>query len=181
MKKIWINFLHYLWFTNLLYSNLRSTLLVRLLLLLGVDVRDRNGYTALLRTCRINTPKITKILLRRGADVNKKDFYHETPLIWASANGFEEIVELLLLQPMIDIDSIDDNGNNALIWASFLGNSMIVKKLVYAGADIDIRDSEGKTALQCAIEQRREDIIEFLTDPTYRRFKNQIEDTYSIL
>jgi uncharacterized protein len=47
----------------------------------------------------------------------------------------------------------DKEGNSALIFAAISGNSEIVKMLIMKGANLDIRDLSGKTALLWSIDK----------------------------
>ena len=54
------------------------------------------------------------------------------------------------------------NSQTALMLAVSHGNFEIVQMMVEAGADINIQDDDGSTALMCAAEQGHLDIIKFL-------------------
>ena len=74
-------------------------------------------------------PFTFQLLLERGADVHASG---DRALIWASKNGYGEIVKLL-----VDAGAnIYADGNCALWWASKHGNLEIVKYLVKSGAHI---------------------------------------------
>ena len=47
-----------------------------------------------------------KLLLEKGADVESKDQYGQTPLSWAAENGHEAVVKLLL-EKGADVESKD--------------------------------------------------------------------------
>ena len=73
--------------------------------------------------------KVQQLLKDTSIDINAKDQYGRTALMWASFHDSKEIVELLLNHPNIDINIIDDCDENALTWASFHGNKEIVELL----------------------------------------------------
>lgn len=54
------------------------------------------------------------------------------------------------------------NSQTALMLAVSHGNFTMVQMLVEAGADINIQDDDGSTALMCAAEQGHLDIIKYL-------------------
>ena len=61
-----------------------------------------------------------KILLSHPeVDVNSKDRYEKTGLIWAVRFGHAKVVELLLEQPAIDVNAKDNQGYSALHWAAW--------------------------------------------------------------
>lgn len=51
-----------------------------------------------------------RLLLQYNANPNAKDKHRETALIHASANGFAELVNILLATPNIDINAQDKEG-----------------------------------------------------------------------
>jgi ankyrin repeat protein len=64
-----------------------------------------------------------------GVDIDSKDNYSQTPLLWAARKGHEAIVKLLLLQEGVDIDSKDNYSQAPLSWAASGGHEEVVKLL----------------------------------------------------
>lgn len=60
------------------------------------------------------------------------------------------------------INAVDKENNTALILASKFGYDEIVKILIENGADINIKNNDGKTALDYAEENDYKNIIELL-------------------
>ena len=56
----------------------------------------------------------------------------------------------------IDLNHPDNWGNTPLMLASANGKPEVVRVLLAAGADKDLRDNDGKTALDLAIEQNKD-------------------------
>ena len=56
----------------------------------------------------------------------------------------------------IDVNHTTINGNTPLIIASYWGRTEVVRVLLAAGADKDLRSNGGKTALDYAIEQNKD-------------------------
>ena len=81
-------------------------------------------------------PKIQKLLIEKGIDINQKSKDGSNALHLASKKCHKEIVELLI-EKGIDINQTDNDGRNALHWASFQGHSEIVKLLIAKGIDIN--------------------------------------------
>ena len=50
----------------------------------------------------------------------------------------------------IDIDAIDYEGNTALLWACIGRNHEIARHLIQVGANINVRNNDGDTALTIA-------------------------------
>ena len=62
-----------------------------------IDSLNWFGRTALRRAVFNNRADITRVLLKRGADVDKRSgCYHETALHWAAINNSSDFIEVLL-------------------------------------------------------------------------------------
>ena len=68
-------------------------------------------------------------LLEMGVGgVNQQDFAGRTPLLWAAANGHEDVVKLLLTQSGVNADLADKNsGQTPISWASRNGHEPVVR------------------------------------------------------
>jgi len=98
-------------------------------------------------------PYKLKILVERlpSEDVNKKNYFSQTLLIFASIGGYTEIVKLLLEKENIDVNIQNFYGGTALIYATSEKEIEIVKLLLEQDdIDINIQKSNGKTALSYA-------------------------------
>ena len=62
-----------------------------------------------------------QLLLDKGADIESKDNYGQTPLSWAAERGHEAVVQLLL-DKGADIESKDDDGRTPLSLAAKRGH-----------------------------------------------------------
>jgi len=60
--------------------------------------------------------EIVRLLIKAGADVNAKNFYGSTPLIYASMNGNIDIVKMLI-EVGADVNAKNKFGNTALMCA----------------------------------------------------------------
>ncbi|KAM3068553.1 hypothetical protein ACMFMG_011084 [Clarireedia jacksonii] len=92
-----------------------------------------------------------------------KDSYNQTPLYWASKNGYLKIVQLLLDRGA-DVKAASENNQTPLHWASKYGNVEIVQLLLDRGADINIADEHGWTPLYWAFKNSNREIIQLLLD-----------------
>ena len=71
-----------------------------------------------------------------------------TALIYASTNGYTEIVRMLLKIPHIDVNCVNQFGNTALIYASIRGYTEIVRMLLkIPEIDVNHVNQHGNTAL----------------------------------
>jgi hypothetical protein len=92
-------------------------------------------------------------LINRGADLNMRNKYAETPLILAAATERVEFVRELLSHNA-DPEAADNNGATALHCTAYNGNPVIVRLLLNQGINIDPRESIWKwTPLHLASRQ----------------------------
>jgi len=99
--------------------------------------------------------------LNAGADVNSKDKYGQTPLMWASRRGHRDIVEILI-KAGANVNVKDNHNMTALIEASINDRQLSVGLLIEAGADLNAKYSDGRTALMHASFRGKIDIVEIL-------------------
>jgi len=166
-------------------SGLGFTEIVQILLDNGADIesRDSDGRTPLFYAVVAEHHDLAALLIKCGADVNTQDNNGMSPLIHASWRGFAEIVRILL-DSGADIDSSDNEGRAPLSYAvvplpiergndinnhrspvsyaSGLGFTEIVQKLLGNGTDIQSRDNSGPTPLCCAVLGKHHDVVTLL-------------------
>ncbi|MBN2440889.1 MAG: ankyrin repeat domain-containing protein [Spirochaetales bacterium] len=138
----------------------------RLLIELGADVNNKGlgNRTPLHYACNGGAePGIILLLLQHGANPdNKTDSYNmETPLHQAADNGFVKIVTYLL-EYGADPEIEDGNGETPLCRAAGKGNFEIVKLLVEKGARITADQKHGLSAIQHAINNNDNTMLEYL-------------------
>jgi ankyrin repeat protein len=83
----------------------------------NVQVRDKEGHTALSIAAYYNSTEIAEALLKRGADPNARGYDGLTPLMRAAKNGNTEAVRLLLSHGA-NANAQGMNGETALKLAS---------------------------------------------------------------
>ena len=73
---------------------------------------------------------MVKLLLDTGkVDVNSKDNYGRTPLLFAASRGREAVVKLLVDTGKVDVNSKDAYGQTPLSLAAWSGYPAVVKPL----------------------------------------------------
>ena len=107
------------------------------------------------------TLKLMEFLLKKGADPNLKDKNGQTALFFA-ADCPDRVA--LLLKYGADINAQNNDCETVMIRAAKISDYYIVKDFFEQGADPLIKDSGGKTAVQYAIEENHESIIEFFAE-----------------
>jgi hypothetical protein len=107
----------------------------------NIDVQNKLGWTALMEAVYNNDIDMVHVLITAGANLNIRQYKRRRDaLLIASSKGYLEIVEILLASNA-DINTEDISCNNALS-LSPLNNLELIKKLIEAGATIDIRNKE---------------------------------------
>eukprot|EP00961_Rhodomonas_salina_P238441 3222746-Rhodomonas_salina.1 len=89
---------------------------------------------------------MVKLLLEKGASVDKATDTDYTPLMTAAENGHQEVVEALLAAGA-NVNAVAKSSNTPLKLAAACGFPDIVSMLLKAGADKDFKTKWG-TALQ---------------------------------
>ena len=103
--------------------------------------------------------EIVKFLVESGADVNAKDKEGWSVLMEASYEGHLKVIKYLIENGKVNVNAKDDDGWTALMRASWRGYFEIVKYLVEKGADINIKNNNGKTALDLADSEKIKEIL----------------------
>ena len=163
---------------------------VRALLDDGANVNmknDANGRTALyMASSQGHADVVAALLNAPGINVNQTDKHGQTALIAASMQGNPAIVKMLLDVPGIKVKVSDLGGNTALTWArrydrpaivamleaanEFFeaandGNLARVRALLWVcGANVNMVDKFGNTALMKASLNGRDKVVKMLLD-----------------
>lgn len=133
----------------------------------GDDTMLTTGTTPLLRAAKAGDVEVIQLLLAKGADPKLATRNGINPVMAASGLGSKEedstgrrktepeAIEsiALLLGAGVDINAADTLGQTALHGASEKGYDQVVKFLAERGAKLDIKDKQGKTALDAALGQ----------------------------
>lgn len=106
-----------------------------------------------------STEKIVSLLIQNGVNINTKNRYGTTALMYAAYSHDSKCVDLLI-KNKADINIKDKNKRNALIYSCMNSdwglygslNPDVLKSLINAGANINEIDEEGNTALLYAID-----------------------------
>lgn len=124
--------------------------IVRLLVSHDADVNiadKKEKVTALLLACLEGHEEAARILIENKADIHHVKKGDKTALMYAAKNGSPAIVKLLI-EKGIKLDSVNDEGQNALMYAADSDKKIeAFKAMVEAGADINLRDGEGKPVI----------------------------------
>jgi ankyrin repeat protein len=78
--------------------------------------------------------RVIQRLLEKGADVECRCNYGQTPLWWAAEKGYEAVVKLLL-EKGAWVEFRDNDGNTPLLLAAEKGHKAVIKLLLEKGAE----------------------------------------------
>ena len=126
----------------------------------GIDVNAANagGETPLMYACIKGQVDWVRQLLRMGAKVNHPGW---TPLHYAASADTPHSVEIaaLLLEHHAYIDAQSPNQSTPLMLAAQYGSEAMVNLLLSAGADVQLRNQLGLTAVDFARRSEREFMV----------------------
>jgi ankyrin repeat protein len=140
-----------------------NTQIVAALLRSGADCNARvrhvdDGMTSLHVACIGGHLEVVSQLIAAGANVNVKCSAGYTPLWHAIVHGFRDITNVLLN------NGSDVNAQPFLHVAIVQGHEDIVRTLLDADADMEVRDNSGWTPLWAAVAADRPDIALLLME-----------------
>lgn len=120
----------------------------------NVNAKDAIQDSAFLYAGAEGFNEVLRLTLAAGADVSSTNRYGGTALIPASEHGHVETVQILIAAG-VPVNHVNNLGWTAMQEAILLNNGgphqlEVVRLLLDAGADPDIRDPEGRTAHQNA-------------------------------
>ena len=124
---------------------------VQLLIDAGADIEAKGGMgrSPLLWSCRSGALHVLKVLVEAGAEVRVTDDNGDTCLILASYFGRTETVRYLAGLPEVDVNHKGNAGYTALL-AAAEKHPDVVQVLIDAGADVEVKDTVGRSPLHLA-------------------------------
>ena len=130
----------------------------------ATEVDEDSGSTLLHFAIEVGRTDIACAFIEAAKDVNVKDRFGDTPLIFAVKQDEPSIVEKLLSRPDVDINAKDRAGMTPLFTALIKGFKAIATRLIEAKPDLGIKNNLGVTALMLAIDLGMVDVALLLID-----------------
>lgn len=149
---------------------------VKFLVKNGADpkMRDDENKVALHFAAENGYVEIVKYLVEQcGSDVNASNFYGAVPLHYAARHNYPQIAAFLM-QKDADINAtFNGNGDSLkgltpLMVAVFQGHETVVKLLLSKGANLNLKDASGKTALDYAKKANDQEIVQLLENAQHK-------------
>jgi len=159
--------------------------IVELLLKAGADpnVDNEDGQTALMLSARTGDVAVARLLVERGADVNRRERFHDqSAVMWAAAEGHAGMVAFLVSKGAdlsIRARSTDwptqitneprvqyrpTGGLTPLLYAARAGCLGCVKAMLDAGADVDRPNPDGMTPMMMALDNGYPGVARYLLE-----------------
>ena len=143
--------------------------MVKFLLEQGAPIAATNhfGFTALHEAADRGYPEVVRFLLDSGMKVDLRSAIQYTPLHCAANAAFTNEIHYVavvrvLLDHRADLNARERYNLTPLHFAAVMGRPQIIKILLAAKADPQVRDISGKTALDWAIARQHSDCVELL-------------------
>ena len=114
-----------------------------------IDASNTADETALMLAANANDLPSANLLIEAGASVNRPNW---TPLHYAASKGHTEMMRLLIDNDAY-IDSESPNGTTPLMMAAYYATPKAVKLMLEEGADPNLQNKDGQTALDMALSK----------------------------
>jgi ankyrin repeat protein len=122
------------------------------------EVRTTRDESALMLASLKGYLDVCKKLIARDADVNKPGW---TPLHYAATSGHLDVIRLLV-EHHAYVDASSPNGSTPLMMAAMYGTIEAVKLLLAEGADPQIKNALGLTAIDFAAKIQKDDVVAYI-------------------
>lgn len=135
--------------------------LVSILIDGGVDIniKDINGRKVVFDAVCENNFKMVCILSLNGCKVNTNDKIGITPLMVSTMENYRQNALFELLRLGADVNAVDNNGKNALMYAIKFDNRSAMDILLKNGTNLNHKDKFNNTAIMhCAKMGNREGV-----------------------
>ena len=143
-----------------------NTEMVETLLKCGakIDRRNNNGHSPLHLAATMRRGEAVRVLFKYGADPNEQDNEGDFCLIYLpQVYALSGMYRIFLEHPKINVNLQNHAGETALHYMAKFGSAAEVMKLMIdAGADCNIRDCGGRTPLDAAESNGKQEAAEFL-------------------
>ncbi|KAJ6031364.1 hypothetical protein N7540_002096 [Penicillium herquei] len=129
------------------------------------DYGTPNQHASLIRAVCDGDLKEMNSLLQQGADPDLRDRWNVTPLFWAAFYGHGGLVKLLIDHD-VDVNAANSDNRTPLIQAAIRGFPDVVQLLIQTGANPQLRDRWGKSALYWASSLGHNHVYKLLQSPS---------------
>ena len=125
-----------------------------------VDAQDDNGWTVCMNAARMGNIEALRVFKERNPCIDIKDKQGMTACIHAAAYNQIEALKVLVNEMGANIDLQDNNCMTASIHVARWHKKETLFALVELGANLSIRDNEGKTVFDFIDKDTKKKVIE---------------------
>ncbi|MDC7235830.1 MAG: ankyrin repeat domain-containing protein [Spirochaetales bacterium] len=115
-----------------------------------LEKKDSMNYTPLFHAVLWEKPDIVRVLIDRGADINRMSLTGSTVLHEAVKTGSVQITGILL-RAGADVNKTDNNGNTALHEIVYWNSLNLAELLIDSGADLNRKNLLGRSPFYEAV------------------------------
>ncbi|XP_074088285.1 fibronectin type 3 and ankyrin repeat domains protein 1 isoform X2 [Macrotis lagotis] len=155
-------------FTALMVAAQKGFLrIVKILISNGTDVNLKNGSgkDSLMLACYAGHLDVVKYLRAHGASWEAQDLGGCTALHWAADGGHTDIIEWMITDGCkIDVTDTYSGWTPLMRVSAVSGNKEVASLLIEAGADVNVKDKDGKTPLMVAVLNNHEELVQLLLE-----------------
>jgi ankyrin repeat protein len=131
----------------------------------STEATDSKNRTALIWAAANGHTSVVEFLHSKGADINAKDSDGQTALMYAARKSSTPTVEFLLKNGAeVNVQSTK-RGITALIIAAAVGDEELVRLLLGHGADKELAEIDGDTAVDHARQNGHATVVTLLENP----------------
>lgn len=103
----------------------------------GFSSAHAGAYEDFFEAIRTDNPRVVRHLLARGFDPNTLDPKRRSALLLAVSEPSPRVAELLIDALGVDLDAVNEAGENALMIAALRGHEALARRLVARGAEVN--------------------------------------------
>ena len=137
-----------------------------------VNLQNKKGRSMLMIACDEQHVKCIEFLVEKGVETNLQDNEGSTALMIASRRGNKNIVEQLISKGKAEVNSQDHQGRTALMhsvhfqekWCQQADIAEVARSLIESGANIDLLDNLGWSALMISCQNECVEVCSILLD-----------------
>ncbi|XP_048250936.1 putative ankyrin repeat protein RF_0381 [Haliotis rufescens] len=130
--------------------------------IVGIDNRDNLRQSTVMKAALNGNKDVFEILVGKGTDLSFVDSNGGTILHLACSGGSIEIVNHVLTDTHLDINSRDEEDCTPMLNAAKKGHKHVFDLLVSKGADMALRDRASNTVLHAACEGGNIEIVQYI-------------------
>jgi ankyrin repeat protein len=132
-----------------------------------MKILGRFATSPLLYATFTGDPDLVEYLISKGANPNEVDDDGISMLGWAAVANHARTVQTLISRGA-QVNTVDKYGMTPLLYATSIdyGDTVVLEKLIAAGADRSIKTKEGLTALELAKSYRHQSQADLLSGKT---------------